>query len=238
MIDKKEQELAMWSEWKLTENPKTQAKLIKSLDPLIQGQINKYRASNMPRPALESHARELTAGAFKTYDPSKAQLNTHVTNHLKHLQRYVLTYQNAGKIPEHRGIMIGRFKTAKANLEFSLGREPSTVEVGDTLNWAPIEVERMELELRKDLTIGEEEDETFFDQDYHTQDFSKDLIMLSYYSATGDEKLIMEYTFGIGGKGKKSVSEISMIVGIPESQVRKIRSKVAEEISEVSRYWN
>ena len=237
-MELKEQELAMWSEWKLSSSPKLQGKLIKSLDPLIQGQVNKYTRSNIPRPALEAHARELTAGAFKTYDPSKSQLNTHVTNHLKHLQRYVLTYQNAGKIPEHRGIMIGRFRTAKENLYDRYGREPTTTELGDALNWSPVEVERMELELRKDLVIGGEEEETFFDKDYHKQDFSHDLVMMAYWAATGDEKLIMEYTFGIGGKPKRSVSEISRLVGMPESQVRKVRASVAESISKASRKWN
>ena len=236
-MERKEKELEMWYDWKTTEDPKVQAKLVRSLDPLIQGQINKFKASNIPRPALESYARELTTGAFKTYDPTKSQLNTHVTNHLKHLQRYVLTYQNVGRIPEHRGIKINRFTTVKENLEDQLGREPNTVEIADALQWAPIEVERMELELRKDLIVGGEEEETFFDKDYWKPNVSNELIMLGYYSATGVDKLIMEYTFGLGGKAIRPVTEIAKLLKMPETQVRKIRAKIAQDISEAREYY-
>jgi len=100
---------------------------------LLQKEVNKYAASPLPRTSLETEARILALKAFDSYDPNKAQLNTHVTNHLKHLQRYVLTYQNIGKIPEHRGIAISKFQNIKENLTEDLDREPTIVELADAL---------------------------------------------------------------------------------------------------------
>lgn len=75
----------------------------------------------------------LALQAFDTYDPAKGKLNTHVMNYLKHLQRYVLDYQNVGKIPEHRGIAISKFQNRQSELQDNLGREPNVKELADEL---------------------------------------------------------------------------------------------------------
>jgi DNA-directed RNA polymerase specialized sigma subunit len=101
--------------------------------PVYQKEANKFKSAPLPNSAIESQAKILTLKAFETYDPSKSQLNTHVTNHLKHLQRYVLEYQNIGKIPEHRGLAIGKYQTVFDNLKEDLGREPTDMELADNL---------------------------------------------------------------------------------------------------------
>ena len=103
----KQTELALWQEYS-NGNRQVLPKLITSMDPVIQYNVNKFTGVPLPRVALESEARRLAINAFNTYNPNKgAGFNTHVTNHLKHLQRYVLQYQNVGKIPEPEVREIG-----------------------------------------------------------------------------------------------------------------------------------
>ncbi len=231
----KEEELKLWGDWKLG-NKAAQNKLIKSLDPLLQSQINRYQHPSIPRSALEAEARKLALEAFKTYDPSKAQLGTHVVNHQKHLQRYVLNYVNIGKIPENRALAVGKFQKIKQNLMEDLGREPNTIELADSLTWAPREVERMENELRKDLAIttgGEEE--AFFENIMFSTDTTSELLFFVYFEADPEGKLILEYSFGYGGKPKLDVKDIALRIGKPEVYVRRKRTKFAEKVNNAKR---
>ena len=230
--------------WKLYESgDKTSLpKLITSMDPIIQSNVNKYSGVPLPRMALESEARRLAVNAFDTYNPNKgAALGTHVTNHLKHLQRFVLQYQNVGKIPEHRGIAISRYHNVKDNLEQDLNRPPTILELSDTLGWALAEVERMESEMRQDLTIGtgKEETSSFFDTSFYTRDKAKETIRFIYYDPKIDsvKKKIIEYSIGIGTP-ILSTFEIANKLNITEAQVRKIKSELAEEVNKYEEYFN
>jgi DNA-directed RNA polymerase sigma subunit (sigma70/sigma32) len=194
-------------------------------------QVNKFNASPIPRAALETEAKMLALNAFDSYDPSKAQLNTHVTNHLKHLQRYVLNYQNVGKIPESRGLAISKFENVKSNLAEDLGRDPTAVELSDTLQWSLPEVERMSIELRKDLTIMQIEDSFdsggFYDDTIEERPGVKNALEFAYFDATPEEKKILEYTFGIKGQLREPISIIAMKLGKTESYVRNKQKKLA-----------
>ena len=234
-MNKKEQELYWWKDWNQHNDKKARNRLLKSLDPLLNKEVNKFVASPIPRPALETEARILALNAFKSYDPSKAQLNTHVTNHLKHLQRYVLTYQNVGRIPEHRGIAISRYQTIKENLEEDLSREPTIVELADILSWSPAEVERMQIELRKDLSIAAQSDtdggtKGFFDYSFSTTDVLKEAIEFVYFDASSEDKKILEYVFGIGGKQILAPKNISFKINRTELYVKKRLKFLAQEI--------
>ena len=219
----KEQELKLWQEWHDNKSRSSRNKLLRSLDPLLYKQVNKYVASPIPRTALETEARMLALNAFDTYDPSKAQLNTHVTNHLKHLQRYVLNYQNVGKIPEHRGLAISKFQNTQSNLAEDLGREPNATELADTLQWSIPEVERMQSELRSDLNIRQLEEEgegNFFDYTMSQSSNLDDAVEFIYYDSSEEDKKILEYMFGIKGEQKIPVSEIALKLNKTESYIR------------------
>lgn len=230
MNDLQQQELATWKEWKTTKDPQKLGQLLTSIDPFIQNNINRYAGVPLPRPALESHARVLAIKAFETYDPTKSALNTHVGTHLRHLSRYVLDYQNVGRIPEHRGMQIARYHNAFSGLKDTLGREPSMLEMADHLKWNPAEVERMQAEMRADLNVHQGKEEAFFDTDFHNTDQTKDAVMFVYYSSTPEEQKILEYWFGLGGIPKKSIAEMAFAMNRSESYIRKKSKELAEEV--------
>ena len=231
----KKEEFELWEKWKAGDK-KAQNKLIKSLDPLLQQQVNKFYHPNIPRSALEIESKKLALDAFKTYDPTKAALNTHVTNHQKHLQRYVLNYVNIGKIPENRALAVGKFQRIKQNLMEDLNREPTLVELADELKWPTQEVERMESELRKDLapSTGEEED-TFFEQISYRSEDIPEAIQFVYYEADPEDKLILEYYWGLGGKQQlgSNIKEIALRIGRPDFYVRRKVKKLGEKLNEM-----
>lgn len=231
----KQEELELWKRWKAGDS-KAQNKLIKSLDPLLQQQVNRYFHPNIPRSALEMESKKLALDAFKTYDPNKSALNTHVTNHQKHLQRYVLNFVNLGKIPENRALAVGKFQKIKQNLMEDLGREPTLVELADELKWPTQEVERMESELRKDLalTAGDEE-EGFFEHVLHETEDIPEALEFVYHEATPEDKLILEYYWGLGGKQQigPNIKEISFKIGKPDFYVRRRIKKLGDKLNEI-----
>jgi RNA polymerase primary sigma factor len=229
----KQQEIDIWKQWHKTKDPAFANKLLTSMDPFLQSNVNRYSGAPIPRPAIESQARLLALKAFETYNPKMGtQLNTHVGHELKHLHRYVLDYQNVGKIPENRGIAISRFKNIKSNLTEELGREPTILELADALTWSVAEVERMQIELRADLNVSQGKEEAFFDSQYNLTDTTKDIVEFVYWSSPPKEQKIMEYWFGIGGHQKMSMDEMAKKLRITPDEIKVISKQIAAKIKE------
>ena len=234
-LESKQQELEWWKEWQKSRNPAPLNSLLKSIDPFLQSYVNKYNSSPLPRPAIESQARLLAVKAFQTYNPKKAALNTHVGHELKHLHRFVIDYQNVGKIPENRGIAISKFKNMKAHLEDELGRPATVIELSERLNWSPAEVGRMQQELRQDLNIvtGAPE-EGFFDYSITGADPKRDIVEFVYYESDPEQKKILEYSFGLGGNPQLTVADMATRLNKTEAQIRNMRKELAAKIQKAS----
>lgn len=231
MSELKKLELDTWKKWKKSGDQEHLNTLLRSMDPFLQSYVNKFSSSPLPRPAIESQARILAVKAFGSYNPKKgAALNTHLGHELKHLTRYVLEYQNVGKIPENRGIAISKFHNIKSHLTEELGREPSVAELSDSLQWSPAEVERMQSELRQDLNITQGKEEAFFDVGFNTTDDVRDMAEFVYYSVGPEEQRVAELTFGIGGNPRLTPEQIALRVNKTVGQVRSIQKDLAAQI--------
>jgi DNA-directed RNA polymerase sigma subunit (sigma70/sigma32) len=229
----KERELATWKKWKRTKDPALMSDLLKSMDPYLQSHVNKFSTSPLPRQAIESQARILAVKGFHTYDPTKgAALNTHLGHELKHLTRYVLEYQNVGKIPENRGIAISRFQNIKSNLTEELGREPTVLELADKLQWSAAETERMQTELRQDLNVVQGKEEAFFDTGFNTSDRTMDIVQFVYYSVDPEQQKVLEYWYGLGGAPRLTVDEMALRLNKSPAQIREMSKALAAKIHE------
>jgi len=216
----KQKELELWKRWK-DGDEKARNELLKSLTPLLTSQVNRFTASGLPESSIKTESRRLALEAFKTYDPSKSALNTHIVNHQKHLQRFVLNYQNVGRIPENRGLAISKFENIKRNLMEELGREPSMAEMSKELGWSIKEVDRMDRELRRDLSTASQGEDDYFEDFIFNTDETAEIMQFIYYEASPEEKVILEYLQGLGGKPKLGIKDISFRMGKPEFYIRK-----------------
>lgn len=226
LTEKQAKELQLWRKWKGTRNVGVLDQLIDSYQPVINKIVGRFAGAPLPKEAIEAEAIKQMVGAFNTYDPTKGTaLNTHVFGNLKKVQRYISNYQNVGKIPEARVLKIGDFNNTYQQLINKFNREPTTNELADTLHWQPEEVVRMQKELRKDLAI---EDLPFISIKEDSK-LRNDLYFY-YNGLMPDDQLIFEYTTGIYGKNRKSNKEISEIMKIPLSNIKKRQNRIIEEI--------
>ncbi len=234
----KQRELELWQRVQMGDK-EALGPLVLSLDPLVQNQVDKFSKAPIPRVSIEAEARRLAVKAFEDYDPEKAGLSTHVTNHLKHLQRFVSDYQNVGRIPENRAIAISRYHNIKTALIEKLNREPTILELADELNWSVSEVSRMEKELRNDLIMSPSasDEEDFFDADYNKTDETLELVRFVYWDPTisNEHKKVIEYTFGLGGQPQLEVKEMALRMGRSETYIRKMRADIAAQIIKAQR---
>lgn len=233
MKDRKEYEMGLWKRWKETGDVNFRNELLDSMEPLIKQNVNKYRSAPIPTYALESAAREMVAESFDTYDPSKAQLNTHAVNNMKHLQRYVIKYQNVGTIPENRATKITRYRNVKQDFIDKNLREPTLAELADELDWSLKEVERMELEQRNDLNLRENKEDSFFDFTFEEDDSLKDAAHFVWFDEDPKGKKIIEHTFGLNSKPKLTTKELAKDLNMSEPAVRKKARDIGSKINDV-----
>ena len=211
-----------------------------SLAPLIQSQVNKFKASGLPEAALKLETKRIVSDAIETYDPTRSQLNTHILNNRK-LGRFVQNYQNIGKIPEPRLHKIGLYNTVYDNLSADKGREPTVTEIADAMSISPIEIERLQIELRKDLGMPDAgsgaEDDSFLDlTQYDEADFNKrQIIEFVYYDSDPIDNKILEYYFGIGGVIPLNTDkEIALKLNLTPASLKRRKVKLAKAIKDIS----
>lgn len=114
-------------------NKEIEQKLFEAHGPYIQANINKWQGI-LPDAVLNAYGKKYALDAFKSYNPEKANINTHLYNHISQLSRQVYQAQNSIRIPEHQIQMIGKVNSARDLLTDELGREPNVEEIADHLS--------------------------------------------------------------------------------------------------------
>ena len=171
--------------------------------------------------------------AIQTWKPEYkegANLNSWVNTLLKKVGVTVGKYQNLGKIPESRRLMIGKYKKLRADLTEKLGHPPDakTMVVNLGPKWSLKEVARMEAELsRRDLIASQNAEEDSLSSLKQVASEERQ-IFRNVYHAIEDEKerLVFEYTVGYNGKPEMAAGEIAKTLGIHASKVSRIKKKI------------
>jgi hypothetical protein len=228
---KKRKELDLWRQWKETnENPTHLAPLLTSLRPTIDYRVNMYAPANVYRPALRAKANNLTINALRRFDPSKSQLNTHVTNHLKGLNRWTGKHQNVSRITEERIAIIGQYNASKAKLSESMGHEPTARQISQDMRVPEKIIKKLELENRPDL-IASAFDGDAFATELDAPTVDKEIMDLIEFDLSPDQRRLWEYLYGI--KGKKQTSkggDLARKLGWSQSKVSQIRKSIYKKV--------
>jgi DNA-directed RNA polymerase specialized sigma subunit len=116
--------------YKRDPGPRHATALLKAVDPILDTGIKAY-APHSDNPNLRSHARRLALGAFKTYDPTRAALKTHLLSQLQGLRRYAAKQTQIIAVPERVALQRQHLDAAERELEDELGRPPSSMELAD-----------------------------------------------------------------------------------------------------------
>jgi len=201
---------------------------LRYLDPLINQRVGQFKGVEIPEYVMKQTARDLVVKGLAKYDPRKASLNTHAYNQLKGLRRFVVKHQNTARVPEHRALQIGEYKTAYANLKEQLERDPSPAEVADYLSWPTTRVEQIMTADRKSNII---QDDTGSFRPYYNP--IEDKADVAYYSMAPQEQVIFDMLTGNHGYKKHSLNETARKMGMTYQQVYKVKQKIARQLKEL-----
>lgn len=230
----KEDELNLWHDYKFKGNKESAKALYESSQPLIKSYLNPYYYSGVPVEAIDSYSRELFVGALDTFDPNRAQLNTHIQNSLRNrMSRYVLKYQNTSRMTEKKKSNINVFKSVSDDLTVELGRPPSVSELADELSWPEKQVQDMQKNLRRDLSASELE----LSGGNITKSFNDartaESFRLLYYDSSGQEQVVLEHTWGWNNKPKLTSKDIARRLNVSEAKVSQLRTRLAKKFEKI-----
>ena len=131
--ERSDKDLALWHEWNNNKSPETLMPLMKAVEPIAKLESNKWLQSGMNPIILKAKAKSLAFEALKSYDPTKGnQLNTHVTNNLKQMSRFVINNQNAVRSPEEHVYDYRNQLKAKEELSQELGRDATDIDLKES----------------------------------------------------------------------------------------------------------
>ncbi len=231
-------EMQLWRTWKSDPSDANMVALIESLDKVITRKVNEFKTAPVPPAAVRGVAQAMAMKAIQNYDPDKgAQLGSYVFTNLRKVHDFVGRYQNLGRIPIHRIRKITDYKDALRTLEDRYGRVPTNQELLTYLrantdkpeNWATVaEVDRMQQELaRRDLIASFEEPDSQTENEGLRE---REVLRYIEEELEEDEKLVFQYTLGVGGMPKLPAGEIAKIMDISKPRVSRIRNRISEKL--------
>lgn len=223
-------EIALWQQWNERGRQKDDLKpLLDSFKPVINKEVRKYSSAEVPKSAVRAEVNKQFINAVKTYDPSKAQLNSWVITNLRKARRFVTTYQNLGKIPEGQISLITPYDRAKQELLDEMGHEPDTQTIAGRMGVPVRRVAQLERERRGDYALG-----NFAGEDPAEILDPKELeaFQLVQYELTPEERTVYEYTFGLNGRPALRPGDISKQTKIHPSKLSRIRNKLRDKVYE------
>jgi len=117
--------------WQTENTPQTQGALLQAVDPILDQGINRFAAGMKGSPTMKSQAKQVAINAFKTYDPARGSMQTHLMHHLQRLQRLSAQERQIIHMPEQVSLDQMRTTEAVNALTDRLGRPPSDQELAD-----------------------------------------------------------------------------------------------------------
>jgi DNA-directed RNA polymerase specialized sigma subunit len=220
--------------WQTEDNPKTRGKLLRTVQPVVDTAIRSYAGKTSP--AVQSQAKMLAMQSFKTYDPAKGAMKTHLLSNLQRLQRIAGQSAQPIHIPERIGLARNQLREAEEVLRDDLGRDPSDMEIA---NHTGLSLGRL-AQIRKansGINSGSVIDET--GENYApavnmpgNTDAADAWQQMVYYDLGQTDQVIMDYSLGLHGTPKMSNTEIAQRLGITPGAVSQRKNKIQALLDE------
>lgn len=226
----------VYTSWKNKPSKITMGALITRVRPIIDKGIISY-AGGSKSPTIRSKAKEIVIDSMNDYDPRMARLQSYLLTQLQGLQRYKGQQNNVITVPERVLLDKGRITSAEVELRDKLGREPSDKEIAD---YTGLSLKRIEYvrSYRPSSAEGAILDQSRNDEGQPGEGpavvYDDDAAWLEfvYHDLSDIDQTIMEYTLGLHGSPKLSVTEIAERLGISPGAVSQRAKKIQEMLDQ------
>jgi DNA-directed RNA polymerase specialized sigma subunit len=202
-------------------------KLIEDHKKLIAYEAGKY-SKMLPYDVVLSEAYKLANKAADSFDPKQgAKFSTHLTNQLKKLSRISTMYGSSVRMPENKQFKLQRINNAEKELEDSLGREPSVLEVSEYVKIPMAQINQI-----KQGRVGEANISNLQYTPVFVQNTNDDWIHFIYHDMPDTDRIIFEHKTGFGGKKVMNNDEIGKLLKMSPSTVSHRANMIGDKIKE------
>jgi DNA-directed RNA polymerase specialized sigma subunit len=213
--------------WQDDPTPENATQLLTAVKPAIDRGIRAHVGAKVS-PATRSHARRLTLNAVRNYDANKSQLTTHIINHMQGLKRVVRQQGHVLSVPERVELDRRRVATAQAELEDTLGREASPMELADHTRLSLRRLQHIQ-QFKPPVSEGKmlsprEEAEGFMPA--VQQGPSEAWLEMVYQDLTPVDQNILDWTLGLHGRSVASNQHIAKRLRITPGAVSQRKAKI------------
>lgn len=223
----------MFDEWRATQNPATNTKILGAVQPVIDTALSSYVGPN-PTTAIRSRAKLMALKALNTFDPQAGNIRTHLLSQLQSLRRLSAQEQNIIAIPEQVGLDYQKLTEAENDLRDRLSRDPSDDEIADETGLSTRRIKKIRAfhqPIAEGSTIIETADDyadaggiaSKIPGQNTAQEAWLDFV---YGDLTPTDKLIMDMTLGRNGRKKISTQEIARKLNISPGAVSQRAAKI------------
>jgi DNA-directed RNA polymerase specialized sigma subunit len=221
-------ELEMWHNWNNGgRKPEDLRPLVQSLQPLVNNRMKLYRNSlrDIPQPVVESEFHNKLLGALATYDPNKGRMSTHVTNHLKQVDRFIKSYQNDARASEELTGYFGKHTQAVNHLREVYGREPTTHEISDHMGIPVNRVVAIQKQNVPSYLLSRQQE----DPREYIPSRTQEMVHLMQYELDHEELPVFEHLHGINGKPQLTASQIAKELNMSPAKVTRVKDRIAKK---------
>lgn len=182
---------------------------------------------NLPPAYIDASVKKHMKKALETWDPEKAQMNTHIMHRMNKVKRDVSQYQNPSRLAEASHWNVVNFQNVQSNLQEEFGRPPSHDEIAKVMGSRPEEVARLQSGTRRDLAAVEGQNMWQTPEHVQRQTMLEDFA----HELTPVEKEIFHMTFGMAGHEPTQAKDIAARLGVTPGYVSQIKGDIAGRFS-------
>lgn len=216
--------------WKAEDSPTTRGALLRQVNPIIDTALHSYGGT--AGPSIRGQAKMMALNAFKSYDPSRGTMKTHLLSQLQGLRRAAAQSQQIISIPERVALDRGHLTETADQLREELGRDPSDMELASRtgLSLKRINYIRQAKPGTNTGSILDEEGDVFspaslIPGNTDRTDAWADMV---YYDLSDVDRKIMEHTLGMRGAEVLSNGELAARLGVSAGAVSQRKARIQQ----------
>ena len=216
--------------WKAEDSPATRGALLRQVNPIIDTALHSYGGT--AGPAIRGQAKMLALNAFKSYDPAKGTMRTHLLSQLQGLRRAAAQSQQIISIPERVALDRGHLTETTDSLRDELGRDPSDMELAARtgLSLKRINYIRQAKMGTNTGSILDDEGEVFdpaskIPGNTDRNDAWSEMV---YYDLSDVDRKIMEHTLGLRGAQILSTGELAANLGVTPGAISQRKARIQQ----------
>ncbi len=226
-----------YTAWTTDPSPINTGRLLRAVNPVLNTAVRAYAGPSARSVTIKSQAKKMAAEAFRSYDPAKGPLKSHLMSRLQRLRRVASRQRQIIRVPEQVALDQMQSERAARELEDRIGRPPSDQELAD---FTGLSLKRLAYIrgsgrplAESTITRAGDEDSGSYDPRVRPLQESHDVwLELVYDDLEEVNQYILERVLGMHGHPKTKPSRVAVQLKISPAAVSHRMAQIQQKIDQ------